>query len=70
MRTKVKKEMHTKTAGELKELVKQGRSELFTLTMDYTQRKLKDTAAIKRKRKDIAILLTVLKEKESINENV
>lgn len=70
MKTKAKKDLHTKTINELKETVKQGKADLFKQKMAYAQHKLKDVASIRRKQKEIAVLLTIINEKESLNENV
>ena len=68
MKTKVKKELHTKTINELKEAVKQLRADLFKQKMAYAQRKFKDVASIHRKQKEIAILLTILNGKELLEK--
>lgn len=69
MKTKAKKELHAKTINELQAAVKQAKADLFKQKMTYVQRKLKDVASIRRKQKEIALLLTVLREKELKDEN-
>ncbi len=69
MRIKEKKELFTKTIQELKKVLSETRQELFLLKQDLAQSKLKDTSTISRKRKDIARILTIIKEKENL-ENV
>ncbi len=69
MKTKAKKELHTKTIKELQETVRAARADLFKQKMAYAQRKLKDVALLHRKQKEIAILLTIIRGKEQINEN-
>lgn len=68
MKTKDKKELFTKSKEELKSLLKEERQALITLRLEKAQNKLKNTRAIFFKRKDIARILTVLKEKEFKNE--
>lgn len=64
MKTKTKKELHVKTALELKTALKEAKEELFSLRLQKTQKKLKNLRSIFEKRKDIAKILTILKEKE------
>ncbi len=66
MKTKDKKELHTKTENELLKILKDGRESLMMLRLDKTQNKLKNTRNIFNTRQKIAILLTILKEKETI----
>ncbi|MBI2074391.1 MAG: 50S ribosomal protein L29 [Candidatus Levybacteria bacterium] len=65
MKTKVKKELHTKTIEELKSLVNQTREELSNLKLEKVRKKLKNTSSILQKRKDMARILTILNEKEA-----
>ncbi len=53
-----------KTVGELKNLVQETRKSLVNLNVEKEQRKLKDSHAINKKKKDLARILTVLREKE------
>ena len=55
-------------AGELLEQIKKAKSELSTLEMDHSQRKLKNTSSLSTKRKEIARLLTALRLIELTNE--
>jgi len=64
MKTKEKKELFTKTIQELKNLLKEKRNELFSLRQELAQKKLKNTKSVFWKRKEIARILTILKEKE------
>lgn len=66
MKTKEKKELHTKTKNELSKILKDSRESLMMLRLDKTQNKLKNTRGIFNTRQKIAILLTILKEKETI----
>ena len=58
------KENVTKSEKELKETLIAKREELFGLMMDAKQNKLKNTRSIYNSRKEIARLLTLIREKE------
>lgn len=62
------KELRGKKKEELIRLLQDSKNELVTLRLDNATRKLKNTRAIFHKRKDIAKILTTMKEKEFINE--
>lgn len=64
MKTKDKKQLHTKTKEELAVQLKESKNELFTLQMDQARHQLKNTRSLHMKRKDIARILTSLKQKE------
>lgn len=64
MKSKDIKELHTKTIEELKVMLSQAKDELFSLKMQIVQNKLKNKRLIFLKRKDIAAVATILKEKE------
>lgn len=64
MKTKTRKELHTKTVPELKAGLLEAKNELFSLNLEKAQKKLKNLRAIYEKRKEIARILTILKEKE------
>ena len=64
MKTKDKQALHTKTIGELKKLLQDLKSTLFSLSLDKTQNKLKNTRSIYLRRKEVAQIATVLREKE------
>ncbi|MEK7451188.1 MAG: 50S ribosomal protein L29 [Patescibacteria group bacterium] len=64
MKTKDKQALHTKTIAELKKLLQDLKSALFSLSLDKTQNKLKNTRSIYLKRKEVAQIATVLREKE------
>ncbi len=66
MKTKEKKELHTKKVEELRMLLKTVREELASLQLEFYRRKLKNTSSILHKRKDIATIQTILEEKERI----
>lgn len=64
MKTKQKKDLHSKTIQEITTLIKQAKNELFSLQMEKAKNKLKNTQAIFTKRKEIAIMATLLRGKE------
>jgi len=64
MKTKDKKELSTKTIKELKMLLKEKKNELFSLIQEHAQKKLKNTRSIFWKKKEIAVISTILREKE------
>lgn len=64
MKIKQKNELFQKSVNELKKLLKDSRNDLFNLRLDLSQNKLKNTSSIFLKRKEIALILTALKEKE------
>ncbi|MCL5438394.1 MAG: 50S ribosomal protein L29 [Patescibacteria group bacterium] len=64
MKTKDKKEMFTKKIPELKVLLKEAKDALFNLKMDHAQKKLKNTKLIFGKRKEIARIMTAIREVE------
>lgn len=64
MKTKDKKELHTKTEKGLKSLLSKAQNELVKLRMDQAGRKLKDTHQVLKKRRDIARIKTIIREKE------
>lgn len=62
------KEIVSKTEKELRDLVKEKREELFHLNLDLRQNKLKNTRSIFNTRKEIARILTLIKEKELVQK--
>lgn len=67
MKTRDKKDLFSKEKAELTKRLKDVRDELYTMKLDLTQNKLKNTKSITTKRKEIALILTALKEKELEN---
>jgi large subunit ribosomal protein L29 len=58
-------EIKEKTIDELKDLALVGKKELFTLKMSHNKLKqLENTAQIKNKKREIARIKTVLRQKE------
>jgi ribosomal protein L29 len=70
MKSKEKKQLIGKAVSELQSDVKKLKSELVTLRLDQLQGKLKNTSAMAHKRRDIAVIKTVMKIKEMNNENI
>ncbi len=64
MKTKEKKDLHTKTVAELRTMLKNGKDAVFTAKLEKSQNKLKNLRLIFLKRKEIAQILTIIKEKE------
>jgi ribosomal protein L29 len=64
MKSKNKKEIFAKTEKELRKTLTDARSALLDLVLDLRQNKLKNTRQIFWKKKEIALILTALKEKE------
>lgn len=56
-------ELRTKSKGELKALLNKAKKELLSLKIDISLGKLKNVHAARVKRKDIAQILTVIREK-------
>ena len=71
MKSRDKKELFTRSEKELRKALKEAKEALFNLVLDNGQNKLKNTRQIFWKRKEIALILTALKEKEIANaENI
>lgn len=68
MKTKEKKQLFEKDIKELRVALKEAREKLFSFKLEKMQMKLKNTRAIFLKRKEIAQILTALREKEMKNE--
>lgn len=64
MKQRDKQELRVKKEDELRTMLKNVRQEMLVLKRDMAQNKLKNTSMMTLKRKEIAVLLTVLKEKE------
>jgi len=64
MKSKEKKDLFTKSEKELIKILKEAREALFNFKLDLTQNKLKNTRQIFWKKKEIALILTILKEKK------
>lgn len=64
MKTKEKKEVFSKDISELKNRLKEAREQLFEMRMDFSQNKLKNSRQLFFKRREIAQIMTVIREKE------
>ncbi len=64
MKTKERKDLHTKNLVELRTLLKNLKDAVFTAKLELSQNKLKNTRSIFLKKKEIAQILTIIKEKE------
>ena len=64
MKLKEKKDLRAKTKKDLVGLLKEKRERVSTLVIEHSQNKLKNTREIFIIRKDIAIILTFLREME------
>ena len=60
------KEIIGKSEKELKDLLEEKRQDLFKLNLDNKQNKLKNTRSIFNTRKEIARILTLIREKELV----
>jgi len=67
MKTKDKQALHAKTLQELKTLFKEAREALWSLKLEKRLGKLKNPRSIFWKRKEIAQILTIIREKEFEN---
>lgn len=64
MKSKEKKLLREKSLNELKSMVKSAKNTIFTSKLDKVQNKLKNTKSIFMKRKEVALMLTIIREKE------
>lgn len=67
MKTKEIKDLQTKTVAELQKLLKDTKDMVLSLRLEHEQNKLKNTRMLFLKRKEIAVLKTILKTKEEKN---
>lgn len=67
MKTKEKKDLHTKSIVELRTMLKTAKDTVFTAKLEKSQNKLKNLRSLFLKRKEIAQILTIMKEKEIEN---
>jgi len=68
MKTADKKELHGKSLVELQKLLLDAKHALDGLRLDHQQSKLTNTSLISVKRKEIAVIKTLMKEKEAVKE--
>jgi len=57
------KELREKTKAQLEKILKEKREKLFKLKLDLAERKLKNFREIRKTKRDIARILTILREK-------
>lgn len=69
MKSRDKNELHTKTENELVKLISDARLKLSELKLEMAQNKLKNTSDLSNTRREIAVLQSILKEKELIKKN-
>lgn len=70
MKSKEKKQLIGKAMVELQSDVKKLRSEITSILLDKVQGKLKNTSSVTNKRREIAVIKTIMREKEMQNENI
>ena len=58
------KELHQKPLQDLKQLLEKLQGELIQLNVDKSTGRLKDLHAVYKKRKEIAVVKTIIMEKE------
>ena len=68
MKKKQKDDIKLKNIEELKNLIKESQGILFKLRIEKTQNKLKNLKAIFLERKKIALMLTIINEKEKLEK--
>lgn len=64
MKSKDRQDIKSKETKELQTMLKDARQRLFQAKLDQTQFKLKNTRSLFTTRKEIAVILTALQEKE------
>ncbi len=65
MKLKVKQEIRNSSIDELQKKIAEARKSLSGATLDHKQFKLKNVRSLTHMRKEIAVMLTILKEKET-----
>lgn len=69
MKTKDLKQLRTKTLKELTDIAKEKRREMLLSYAKIKAGKEKNTSLVKKIRKDIAQILTIIKEKEILERS-
>ncbi len=64
MKSKQLKELKEKSINELEELLKTHQAELIKVKTELATKKLKNTCSPRKKRKDIAQIKTLIREKQ------
>ena len=68
MKKKELNQLRTKTSRQLKSLAEKTTQEIFKLKMEQKTNRLKNVYLVAQKRHDLAIIKTILREKELANE--
>lgn len=68
MKRKKIQELRAKRIDELESLVEEAESQLVKLRMERTSDKIKDTTALRKKRSEIAVMKTLIREKQLVQE--
>ena len=69
MKTKMKQELKNADIGELRKKLKDAHKALAQARLDHTQFKLKNTSSLTNTRQEIAVLKTILTQKETYGQN-
>lgn len=64
MKIQTKKELHTRSIVELSKQLKDVSLDLRALRLEHEQGKVKDTRSLAAKRDEIAVIKTIIREKE------
>ena len=70
MKSKEKKQLIGKAMVELQSDVKKLKAEISNILLEKVQGKLKNTSSVTNKRREIAVIKTIMREKEMQNENI
>lgn len=68
MKRKKLQELRAKKIDKLESLAQEAESQLVKLRMERASGKIKDTTALKKKRREIAIIKTLTREKQLVKE--
>jgi ribosomal protein L29 len=66
MKLRDKKELHAKTHVELHKLLKDAKEALAGLRLEHVQNKLKNTSLVAMKRREIAVLQSIMQGKKEV----
>jgi ribosomal protein L29 len=70
MKSKEKKQLVGKAVSELITDIKRVQAEILNIHLEKIQGKLKNTSSLTTKRKEIALMKTILRAKEMNNESI
>lgn len=70
MKTKEKKQLQQKKITELQTLLKEKKETLFSLQLEHVQRKLKNVRGIRDIKREIAHIMTELRRKELLVQDM